>query len=156
MNDIAGAVTELLDVQVTVQRQKDDGQIEVVDRKIRDVLGAALPTEWTGVPDFVKKLSGVALEPASSPGIAITILGLAVDLADAEYRTAQVRIAMLKQRADILDALARNIAQSKRLLGMAREDFRAVTVGQPILTNLEELRKPATPPAAGDPRKSRR
>jgi hypothetical protein len=104
VNDIAGVVNELLDVQVTVQRQKDDGQIEVVDRKIRDVLGAALPMEWTGVPDFVKKLSGVALEPASSPGIAIRILRLAVDLADAEYRTAQVRIAMLKQRADILDA----------------------------------------------------
>ncbi len=82
-----------------------------MNKKVRDVIGIDLPKNPKTFPDFVKALANINLD-TQSPGIALSILGLAVDLADAEYRKAQVRITILKRRAELLEAMTRNVADS--------------------------------------------
>ncbi len=140
LEELRDATQALLDVKVTVQEQSSTGEIVAVDKKIGDVLGIALPKDWKDFPDLVKQLSGVSLKPAASPGIAVTILGLAVDLAEAEYRREQTRIAMLQRRADVLEALQKNIVAARALVGAARQDIaRFATPDERIVAGLERF-----------------
>jgi hypothetical protein len=144
--DMTGSVREILDVEVSVLEQSATGDVKVVTKKIGTVLHGSLPPEWKGLPEAVRALAGIALDPASSPGIAVTILGLAVDLADAEFRRAQIRVAILERKARVLGGLTRNLADSKRLLGQAIGDLSALPPGERVLASIEARRRPTSPP----------
>jgi hypothetical protein len=138
-----GTASQLLGEKVSVQQQDKDGKVQVVEKTIGDVLGVSLPKDVKDFPDLVKQLSGVTLTPATPPGISVTILGLAADLADAEYRREQIRLAILQRRVDVLDALHKNVAAASDLVGQARNGLRPMNRDQlkePIVTSLGTFR----------------
>lgn len=141
LGTLAKTRDELLDSEVTVLEQDAKGDVKSVKKKIRDVIGLdfALPKDPKGFGDLVKGLANVKLE-TESPGIAVTILGLAVDLSDVEYRKGQARIAGLQRRTEMLEALKQNIDVSRSDLKTAADDLETFPEKELILTHLENRR----------------
>jgi hypothetical protein len=138
--DLKTGTNELLDSEVSVQEQGPNGTIDVVNKKIGDILKLELPQDPSDFPNLVQKLSGLSFDARFSPGIAITILGLAADLADAEYRKEKIRLAILGRKLALLERLQKNLDESRRLATAAASDL-ALLPDEAVLTSLLRLRK---------------